>query len=391
MTDANLLQNGFLSAIKHSKWKESSQRGLLDILSMVFDISDELKNKTYVSHRQTTFTLHERGRVRIVDSYNIRDRTIRHVLCDEILSPIVRNKIIYDNGASVSGRGISFSRKRFEVHLKRYYVQHETNNGYILFGDFSKYYDNILHDVAKKQFLELVDNDSYIEWLLNTIFKAFEVNVDGLSDEEIQELYNGVLNKLEYNPDNYKASSTIKKSVSIGDQLSQLIGIYYPHELDNYIKIVCGQKYYGRYMDDWYIMSDSKKELELLLANITKKAAKLGLTVNSKKTRIVKMSSTYKFLQIKYSLTSTGKIIKRINPKRIVAMRKKLKKLAKRLEQGSVLYDNIENMFKSWMGGHYKLMSKDQRSGLISLYEDLFNKRIYIRNHKMIILKEGSE
>lgn len=65
-----------------------------------------------------------------------------------------------------------------------------------------------------------------------------------------------------------------------------------------------------------------------LLENVCKIAAELGIHINRKKTRIVKISSKYKFLQIKYTLTDTGKVIKRINPDRVTAMRRKLKKLA---------------------------------------------------------------
>ena len=121
-------------------------------------------------------------------------------------------------------------------------------------------------------------------------------------------------------------------------------------------------------MDDWYIMNPSKEELEDLLENICKIAAELGIHINRKKTRIVKISSKYKFLQIKYTLTDTGKVIKRINPDRVTAMRRKLK-----------------NMFRGWMGGHYKLLSREQRKNLIQLYEDLFSKEITIVNKKLIV------
>lgn len=47
-------------------------------------------------------------------------------------------------------------------------------------------------------------------------------------------------------------------------------------------------------MDDWYIMNPSKEELENLLENVCKIAAELGIHINRKKTRIVKISSKYK-------------------------------------------------------------------------------------------------
>lgn len=138
-------------------------------------------------------------------------------------------------------------------------------------------------------------------------------------------------------------------------------------------------------MDDWYIMNPSKEELEDLLENICEIAAELGIHINRKKTRIVKISSKYKFLQIKYTLTDTGKVIKRINPDRVTAMRRKLKKLAVKVEHEEADYDNVENMFRGWMGGHYKLLSREQRKNLIQLYEDLFSKEITIVNKKLIV------
>lgn len=177
----------------------------------------------------------------------------------------------------------------------------------------------------------------------------------------------------------------MEKSVNIGDQLSQVVGIYYPYPIDNYVKYVRQQKFYGRYMDDWYIMNPSKEELEDLLESICKIAAELGIHINRKKTRIVKISSKYKFLQIKYTLTDTGKVIKRINPDRVTAMHRKLKKLAIKVGNGEADYDNVENMFRGWMGGHYKLLSREQRKNLIQLYEDLFSKEITIVNKKLIV------
>ena len=176
------------------------------------------------------------------------------------------------------------------------------------------------------------------------------------------------------------------KSVNIGDQLSQVIGVYYPHRIDSYIKYVKSQKFYHRFMDDFYIMSPDKEELISLLKDIQSIAEEYGIHLNEKKTRIVKISGTYQYLQIKYTLTGSGKIIKRINPKRVTAMRRKLKKLANKVQNGTIEYDNVENMFKSWMGSFYKLLSKDQRKNLMNLFEGLFDKKITIENKKMIIV-----
>ena len=120
------------------------------------------------------------------------------------------------------------------------------------------------------------------------------------------------------------------------------------------------------------MISQSREYLVELEAKIAAKATELGMTLNRKKTRIVKLSDYYRFLQISYSLTDTGRVIKKINPKRIVDMRRKLKALRIKVKNGERTQEEVENMFRSWMGGHCHLMSKIQRDNLNLLYYDLF-------------------
>lgn len=185
-----------------------------------------------------------------------------------------------------------------------------------------------------------------------------------MAEAEYSRCLNDIFNKLDYRAipkEKLTGTRFMEKSVNIGDQLSQIIGIYHPYRIDNYVKYVRSQKYYGRYMDDWYIINHSKEELNDILKNIRKIAAELGIHINEKKTRIVKIGSTFKYLQIKYNLTSSGKIMKKINPKRITDMRRKLKKLAVKVQNNELIYENVEDMFRGWMGDSYKLMSRQQR------------------------------
>lgn len=307
--DANNLYRAYKVSVKTSKWKETTQKFMMNFLRYIFSIQDDLMNRTLQNGPTQEFTLFERGRVRPITSIQIRDRIIRHVLCDEVLLPEVKKHIIYDNCASIKGRGISHQRDRFEVHLRKYYRLYG-NEGWILFGDFSKFYDNIIHEIAKRELLKLFNDDEFIDWLLTQIFDGFKIDVSYMTDEEYARCMFDTFNKLEY-----------RKRIHI----------------------------------------------------------------NKKKTRIVKISSTYKFLQIKYSLTDSGKIIKRINSKRVTTMRRKLKKLAVKVKNEEISYENVENMFRGWMGGFYKLLSREQRKNLIGLYEDLFEKSITIVNKKIVV------
>ena len=155
------------------------------------------------------------------------------------------------------------------------------------------------------------------------------------------------------------------KHLNIGDQVAQVAGISYPIPIDNYVKIVRGVKYYARYMDDSYAIADNKCFLEDLLKDIIKIADSVGITVNQKKTRICKLSDYWRFLQTQYSLTDTGRVVQKINQKRLTAMRRKLKQLAPKLTE-----KEFHDFFYSWFKKHYKIMSRVQRENIENLYKE---------------------
>ncbi len=161
MCDANNLYRAYIASMRSSKWKETTHKYQMNYLRNITYLQEKLDNQTLQNGAYREFYLSERGKIRAITSIGIDDRVVRHVLCDQIFLPIVRNKIIYDNCASLKDRGLSMQRKRFEVHLRRFYKKYR-NDGWILFGDFSKFYDNIWHETAKNDFVALVENDEYI-------------------------------------------------------------------------------------------------------------------------------------------------------------------------------------------------------------------------------------
>lgn len=390
--DANNLYEAYLKTIKGSKWKETTQKFALNYLRNIFKLIDELSKQTYLPGEEGEFTLNERGKIRPITTLQPRDRLVRHVVCDEILMPEVEKRIIYDNGASIKGKGIGHSRKRFEVHVHEAFEEYGTNELYCLFGDFSKFYDNIIHEIAKKQLLELFHYDGYLDWLLTVIFDNFKVDVSYMSDEELESCISDVFNRLEYRdiPKELKTGKHfMEKSLNIGDQLSQVVGVYYPNRMDTYVKFVRSMKYYGRYMDDFYLISNSKEELYSVFEGMAEIANELGIHMNMKKTHIGRLDKVNRYLQVKYTLTDTGHLIKRINPKRVTKMRQKMKGLRRKLDAGETTCESIEEMFRSWMGSFYKVMSKSQRLQLIKIFEDLFDRKVRFRKQsgkwKMII------
>lgn len=391
MCDPDALYRAIIRATENSKWKESTHRFLQNYLSELFKLERELKTMTYRTGPHAVFETSERGKIRTISSLITRDRVVRHVLCDDVLLPSIQKKLIHDNGASLPGKGISFTRRRFEQHLHEFWRIHGSD-GYILFGDYSKFYDNILHRIAKEQLLDLYDHDEYLKWLLDVIFSDFELDVGYMTKEDYANQEHILFSSHEHqkmiascDPSIFDGTQLLHKSVGIGDQVSQIIGIFYPTAVDNYVKTVRGQRFYGRYMDDWYLMSTDKELLWDILDGVREQSSRLGMFVNEKKTGIQKMSSTLTFLQIRYQLTDSGHLIRRMNPKRTTAMRRKIKKLASMVYSGDVELEEVDNMFRSWVGSFHSVLSKQTLSNLFSLYEKLYSCTINVTDNKMVI------
>lgn len=366
--DGNALYDAYLKAKKGSDWKPQVQRFEMTYLLELAPIQENLKNMQYEFLPTTNFTLHERGKIRRITGEQIQDRIVKHALCDEILNPIMEKHLIYDNGASVKNKGIDFTRNRLVTHLRRFYARHGSNEGYILLIDFSKYYDNIRHDVL----LELIEKyvtDEHARWLLRKTVERSKVDVSYMSDDEYEHCLDRLFDSLLHQNIDRKLLTGEKfmpKHLNIGDQVAQTAGISYRIPIDNYVKIVRGVEFYAGYMDDSYAIHESKEFLEELLEDIIEIASEIGITVNTRKTRICKLSEHWRFLQVQYSLTDTGRVIQKINPKRLVAMRRKMKKLAPRMTE-----KDFTDFYRSWFKNHYKRMSKQQRSNMDNLYKQL--------------------
>lgn len=366
--DGNALYDAFLKSKRGSDWKPRVQKFEMLYLLYLGEIQEQLREETYQLLPASSFALRERGKTRIVTGEQIQDRIVKHALCDEVIAPSIRKYLIYDNGASQKGKGVAFTRRRLEAHLHKFYMQRGSNDGSILLFDFSKYYDNLLHSKLREIFAQYVKDEAALR-LIGKILAGSRVDVSYMDDAEYARCMETLFNSLEYaeiDKSLLTGEKFMDKHLSIGDQLAQEAGIVYPVRIDNYIKIVRGVKFYGRYADDGYVIHESREFLLDLLDGIRGEAKKLGITINERKTRICKLSELWRFLQIQYSLTDTGRVIHKINPKRLTAMRRKMKKLA-----GILSEKEFENWFQSWFMSQCRNMSKLQKSNMTELYDDL--------------------
>jgi hypothetical protein len=338
VTDIDNLNTAFKQAKKTVHWKESVQRYEMNRIRNITEARRKLTSGENVQQGFIEFTLRERGKIRNIRGIQIAERVIQKCLCDQVLVPILSRPLIYDNGASLKGKGVMFAINRLIAHLSKYYRRNGSNDGYALLIDFSKFYDNIDHGVLIK--------------LLR----------DQIGDRRVMEL-----------TENFIRVFGDGKALGLGSQVSQIAAIFYPNTLDHFVKEKLRIKFYGRYMDDLYLIHHDKKHLEYCLGEIRKVCEALKITVNMKKTRIVKLKDGLLFLKGKYTLLESGRILRQPCKDSALRMKRKLKKFKTLFEAGKMAFGDIRNAYQSWRGAYKKRFQVFRKIQKIDrLYDDLF-------------------
>lgn len=317
VADINSLIRASQKARSGVMWKASVQRYLMNLLKNVTESNKNILSGKDIRKGFINFDIVERGKLRHISSVHFSERVVQRSLCANALLPVLTRGLIYDNGASMKGKGISFAVNRLKTHLHRHYRKYG-NEGYVLTIDFSNYFGSMRHEPIRE-----ILNKSFKDKRLVDFTMLF---VDAFGDV----------------------------GMGLGSETSQIFAIAYPNSVDHCIKERLRIKGYGRYMDDMYLLHKSKARLRECLEVIRTECAKLGIRLNAKKTHITKLSKGFTFLKSQFFLTCTGRVILKAGRESIVRQRRKLKKFRKFMDKGLMTYGQIYNSYMSWRGyiGH---------------------------------------
>ena len=139
----------------------------------------------------------------------------------------------------------------------------------------------------------------------------------------------------------------MRKSVNIGDQLSQSIGIFFPTPIDNYVTCVRGHRSYGRYMDDFYLIHPSKDYLKYCLEVITAYLETLDLTLNGK-TQILPFKNGVSYLGFHTYVNSGGKAIRKLKNQNKRNAQRKYTRMAKLVAEGRLEKEKFQSSYNAW-------------------------------------------
>lgn len=156
----------------------------------------------------------------------------------------------------------------------------------------------------------------------------------------------------------------IERTADLSDRLQRreyTFGPYYPFKVyepkerlvlaidfDHWLRDGLGLVY-GRYMDDFYIISSDKLLLREILKKIEAYIKPLGLRLNGK-TQIFPLKNGIDFLGFHTYLTSTGKVVRKVRAKSIDNMKRKIRKFRGLVDRGKMTLESVSQSYASWTG-----------------------------------------
>lgn len=293
----------------YQAYRDCLKRKISTINALDFEIDDynklyqlyiELNNKTYTIGKSIAFCV-EKPVKREIFAADFKDRIVHHLVMNRILK-YFENDFIDKTFSCRVGKGTEYGVKCLYNDLKEITCNF-TKEAYVIKCDLKSFFMSLPKQCLYDKIAILLqtnykeDNlDFWLHLIHNIIFNEPQKNC--LRKQHISH-WNDLPSD--------KSLFSCKKGygLPIGNLTSQIFANFYLSEFDHWITTTLGIKYYGRYVDDFYILLpwEEKDKTTELYTQIKEKLDSMGVTLHPKKFYHQPSSKGVKFIGsvIKYN------------------------------------------------------------------------------------------
>jgi len=305
-------------AQRGKRFQDDVLRFNYDLEAELFDIRNELMEKTYQPGEYKTFEIYE-PKKRMISASPYRDRVVHNALCN-VIEPIFEKSFIYDSYANRKEKGTHKALDRF--------IKYFRSSQYVLKCDIVKYFPSIDHEILKNLLRRKIKCKDTL-WLINLIIDNSNPQIPA------NEYFEG---------DDLFTPFERKKGLPIGNLTSQFFANIYLNQLDHFIKDELGIKKYVRYVDDFAVFSDDKLFLKELRQKIELELEKYRLRIHPVKSQITHATYGENFLGFRIF---PNKI--RVKSDNLRRARRRMKDLQDDYKNGLKGMDEIGQSIQSWV------------------------------------------
>lgn len=309
ITDFGNLYKAYRKAKAGKGFKNSSAKFETLALDGVHCLKEQLENRTYQISGYHEFMVYE-PKERVIKACKFKDKVVQHVLCDNILLPRLKREFIKNNSAGQIGKGTLYGLDMLKKDMCNFYKENGMN-GWILKCDVSKFFYKIEHEKLKN-IVDFYFPDEGIKWMNHLIIDSID------------------------NP-----------GLPLGNQTSQVYALLYLNGMDHFIIEDLGIKYYGRYMDDFYLIHSDKQYLSHCLVKIRGYLDNIKLELNGK-TQIMPFKNGINFIGFHTYITKEGRVIRKIKNQNKRNAKRKFRKMAKLVRDGKLSEKKFFESYSAW-------------------------------------------
>lgn len=296
-------------AAKGVRWKASVQRYMVHSLRNSLYARRDLLAGNDIRKGFVRFHVIERGKDRAIAAPRFSERVIQKAVTRAVVAPAVWPTLTPGCAANMRGRGTDYALMRLKGQLAEHYRRHGAE-GYVLLMDFSDYFGTIDHRTALDLVRRTLTDPAAVE------FMRLQIEANG------------------------------RIGLGLGSEPNQALAVAIPTPLDHLGERWRGIEASGRYMDDSYFIALDKETLWRFLDAARALCASLGITVNERKTKVVKLTRGFTFLKKRFRFTESGRIVVTPIPKSLARERRKLRIHSRMVADGSM---TIEQAYVSYM------------------------------------------
>ena len=263
VTDWSNLLAAFRQAVKGKRHKSSAAGFEFQVADRLLQLQGELTNFTYQPGEYVHFMIHE-PKQRKISAAPFRDRVVHHAICN-VIEPIFETQFIADSYANRKEKGTHRAIDRLQEFAQQY--------RYVLRCDIVKHFPSLDHEILL-QILQQTIHDQSLLWLMERIIQSG----CGILENQYE---------MKFFPGDDLFAVNRPRGLPIGNLTSQFWSNVYLTPLDYFVQRDLGCLAYLRYVDDFALFSDSKRQLYEWKQAIIKFLGGLRLTIHEPQAQVI--------------------------------------------------------------------------------------------------------
>ena len=321
ITDWGNLWQAHRLAARGKRRRASAAEFEHQLADQLIALQDELRSRMYRPGAYCHFFIRE-PKLRRISAAPFRDRVVHHALC-QLIEPLFETCFIDHSYANRTGKGTHRAVNQVQAWAQRF--------RYALRGDVVQHFPAIDHQLLCDKLARRVHDDGAL-WLADMILASGDGVAGAHSAAPV------------YFPGDDLFAACRPRGLPIGNLSSQFWSNVYLNDFDWFVERELGCAAYLRYVDDFVLFGDDKRELWAHKQAIINRLAQERLTVHAAQMQVLPAHCGIPWLG--FVVYPTHRLVKRRNA---VNFTRRLERNIDGYQAGRITFGELDASVQGWI------------------------------------------